>query len=193
MSRMRVMGTGLLAIAIAVGAVGCSKDDAKKTENDRGAISFADPPTGSEALGLCYAYKINRMKDVIGGGNMFKRLAPEAIGKKGDKVTGEACSWARSEPNGDALTLRIEVRNFKQDQAALDQQYQALRNSTVGATSVVDIGDDAFSSQSKQTSLLQVRDGQYLLTLSSRAAGDLKPLKLDTLKLLAASGLEQLP
>lgn len=193
MSRMRAMGAGLLVIAVAIGAAGCSKDDAKKTENDRGAISFADPPAGSEALGLCYAYKIAQMKDVIGGGNAFKRLPPEAIGKKGDPVTGEACSWARSETNGDALTLRIEVRNFGKDAAALDSQYQALRNGTVGATTVLGLGDDAFSSKSKQTSLVQVRDGKYLLTLSSRSAGGLDPLPIDTLKLLAASGLEQLP
>ena len=193
MSRMRVIGAALLVMAVAIGATGCSKDEKKEQGSDRGAISFSDPPTGSASLGLCYAYKISQIKELIGGGNMFKRLPPEAIGKKGDPVTGEACAWARSEPNGDALTLRIEVRNFKDDTAALDKQFTALRDGTLDAKSVPELGDAAFSSQSKQTSLLQVRSDGYLLTLSSRAAGSLKPVPMDTLELLAAAGLEQLP
>ena len=55
------------------------------------------------------------------------------------------------------------------------------------------MGDAAFSSVTDESSLLQVRSGQYLLTLSSRADGSLEPVSLDALKLLAASGLGNLP
>src|SRR4051812_34155914 len=108
MSRLRVLGVGVLIAAVVLGAAGCSKPKEKAKASDRGTISFADPPAGSEKLGLCYAYDIAHMKQLLGGGTAFKRLPPAAIGKQGDKVTGEACAWQRTEPNGDALNLRVE-------------------------------------------------------------------------------------
>ena len=92
-----------------------------------------------------------------------------------------------------ALALRIEVRNYRDDTATLEKQFTDLRDGTLDATVVPELGDVAFSSKSPTTSLLQIRSEGYLLTLSSRSDGKLKPIPLDTLKLLGASGLEQLP
>lgn len=193
MSRLRVAGLGVLVVAVVLSGAACSKKEKKETSSDRGTISFADPPAGSTSLGLCYAYDIAQMKTLIGGGHNFKRLPPEAIGAKGDPVTGESCAWERKDPNGDAQSLRIEVRNFKDDTAALEKQFTDLRDGTLDATVVPELGDVAFSSKSPNTSLLQIRSEGYLLTLASRSDGKLKPIPLDTLKLLGASGLEQLP
>lgn len=193
MSRLRILGVGVLVAAVVLGASACSKDEKKTESSDRAPISFVDPPAGSTDLGLCYAYDIEQMKELIGGEETFKRLAPSAIGNKGDKVRGEACGWQRTEPNGDGLSLRIEVRNFGKDTAALGSQFTALKDGTIAAKDVPNLGDAAFSSVSDETSLLQVQSGPYLLTLASRADGSLKPVSLDALKLLAASGLDQLP
>lgn len=183
----------MLIVAVVLGGTACSKEEKKKATSDRGTISFADPPAGSTKLGLCYAYDITQMKALIGGGRNFKRLPPAAIGSKGDPVTGEACAWERKDANGDALALRIEVRNYRDDTATLEKQFTDLRDGTLDATVVPELGDVAFSSKSPTTSLLQIRSEGYLLTLSSRSDGKLKPIPLDTLKLLGASGLEQLP
>ncbi len=192
MSRMRILGVGVLAAAVLFGAAACSKDDKKASESDRGTITFKDPPKGSTDIGLCYAYSVKQIKGLVGGEETFKRLAPEAIGAKGDKVHGEACSWERAEPNGDALNLRIEVRDYGKDDAALLTRYATLKEGTIGATDVEGLGEGAFSSESDQTSLLQVKAGSYLLTLSSRSEGGLEPVPLKALQLLAASGLERI-
>lgn len=191
MSRMRTLGLGVLAATVLFGAAACSKSDDTPEKNDRAPISFADPPKGSMDLGLCYAYNTDQIKDLIGGEETFKRLAPAAIGTEKDEVHGEACAWERTEPNGDAASLRIEIRDFSDDPAALLEQYAALKDGTIGATDVEGLGDGAFTSESKETSLLQVKSGPYLLTLSSRADGNLKPVDLAALQLLAASGLDK--
>ena len=192
MSRIRVLGVGVLAAAVLFGAAACSKDDKKQAESDRGTITFKDAPKGSTDIGLCYAYSLDQIKDLIGGKETFRRLPPEAIGAKGDKVRGEACSWQRTEPNGDALNLRIEVRDYGTDAAGLLEQYAKLKDGTISATEVEALGDGAFSSGSKESSLLQVKSGPYLLTLTSGAEGKLKPVSVDALKLLAASGLDRI-
>lgn len=192
MSRMRILGAGVLSVVVLFSAAACSKSDDKATKSDRPPISFADPPKGSTDIGLCYAYDVEQMKDLLGGEETFKRLPPAAIGNEDDKVRGEACAWQRTEPNGDALSLRIEVRNFGEDEATLLSQFAALKDGTIGATDVEGLGDGAFSSVTDETSLLQVKSGPYLLTLSSRSEGDLKPVDLAALQLLAASGLDQI-
>jgi len=189
---MRILGVGVLAAAVLFGAAACSKDDEKPTESDRGTITFKDPPKGATAIGICRAYGVAQIKDLIGGEETFKRLAPEAIGSKGDKVRGEACSWQRTEPNGDALNLRVEARDFGEDDAALLEQYATLKDGTISAKDVPGLGDGAFSSESDETSLLQVKAGQYLLTLTSRAEGKLDPVEVGALELLAASGLDSI-
>ena len=189
---MRILGAGVLAAAVLLGASACSDDDKKTTSSDRAPISFADPPKGSTDIGLCYAYDVDQIKELIGGEETFKRLPPAAIGSKGDKVRGEACSWQRTEPNGDALSLRIEVRDFGEDAAGLLTGFADLKEGTIGATDVEGLGDGAFSTESDETSLLQVKSGPYLLTLSSRAEGDLDPVELSALELLATSGLDQI-
>jgi hypothetical protein len=189
---MRMLGAGVLAAAVLLGGAACSKDEEKATESDRPPISFEDAPEGSTDIGICYAYDTEQIKDLIGGKETFKRLPPEAIGDEGDPITGEACAWQRTEPNGDARNLRIEIRDFGDDQATLLEQYADLKAGTIGATDVDGLGDPngAFSAETDETSLLQVKSGQYLLTLSSRAEGGLEPVDLAALELLAASGLE---
>jgi hypothetical protein len=190
---MRTLGTLLLAAALATAATACSNDDDEATSSDRGVITFEDPPAGSTDLGLCYAYDIAQMKELVGGEETFRRLAPEAIGTEGDAVTGEACAWERAEANGDSRTLRIEVRNYVADTASLAEQFATLEEGTLEAQPVEGLGDAAYSSTSEETSLLQVRSAGYMLTLASRATGSLDPIALDSLELLAAAGLEQLP
>ena len=193
MSRVRTLGGVLLIAVLAVGASACSDDDKKTESSDRPAISFADPPEGSTDLGLCYAYDIDQMKELIGGDETFKRLAPAAIGVEGDDVTGDACSWQRIEPNGDSLNLRIEARDYGEDTATLATQFAAMRDGDDIAEAVPDIGDEAYVSITDESSVMQVQDGQYLLTISSRAEGGLEPVNADALTLLAATGLAQLP
>jgi hypothetical protein len=192
MSRMRILGVAVLASVVLLGASACSSDEKKATKSDRPPISFAEPPEGSTDIGLCYAYDLEQIKDLIGGDETFKRLAPTAIGAEGDKVRGEACGWQRTEPNGDALSLRVEVRDFGEDEATLLSQYAALKEGTIDATDVEGIGQGAFSAVTDETSLLQIKSSPYLLTLSSRADGTLKPVPLKALELLGASGLEQI-
>jgi hypothetical protein len=192
MARMRELSVGLLVALLVVTAAACSDDD-EPTSSDRGTLSFTDPPAGATRLGLCRAYDTAQVKELLGGEETFKRLAPSAIGLEGDPVVGEACAWERIEPNGEVATLRIEVREFTADPAELGTQFEQLREGTLEAQPTDGVGEQAFTSVSDETSLLQVRSGGYLLTLASRATGSLDPVSIDALKLLAASGLEQLP
>ena len=57
----------------------------------------------------------------------------------------------------------------------------------------IGIGDEAFSAETADSTLLQVRSGAYLLTASSRSQGGLEPVGVDQLRFLAAEGLAQLP
>lgn len=187
-----MLGAGVLAAAVLVGAAGCSKDEKKQADSDRPPISFEDAPEGSADIGICYAYDVDQIKDLIGGEETFKRLPPEAIGEEGEPVTGEACAWQRTEPNGDSLNLRVEIRDYGDDQAALLEKFAGQKEGTPGATDVDGLGDPngAFAAETDDTSLLQVKSGQYLLTLSSRSEGKLEPVDLAALELLAASGLD---
>jgi hypothetical protein len=190
---MRTFGLGVLAATVLFGAAACSKsDDSSKKESDRGTISFADPPKGSMDIGICYAYNTDQIKDLIGGKETFKRLPPAAIGTEKDKVHGESCAWQRNEPNGDSVNLRVEIRDFGDDQATLLEQYDALKKGATEPTDVDGLGDRAFSAINDDTSLIEVHSGPYLLTLSSHAEGGLKPVDLAALQLLAASGLDRI-
>lgn len=192
MSRTRVLVAGMVAAVLVLGTAACSDDgDGEGSSNDRAPISFSDPPEGSTELGLCRQYEIGAIKDLLGGDESFKRLPPAAIGAPGDPVSGEVCAWERAEESGDVRTLTIEGRKYA-DPAALDAQFAALEEATLEAEPVAALGDDAFSSTSEETTLLQIRTGGYLLTLASRGTGELEPIDVDTLKLLSAAGLEQL-
>lgn len=196
MSRVRKLGLlVLLAVVVASAATGCSDDEggSDATSNDRPAISFSDAPEGSTDLGLCAAYELEQMKEIIGGDESFKRLPPAAIGNEGDAVTGEACAWERVEENGDLLTVRIEVRNFGEDTEGAAARYAELEADAVEPEPVADMGEGAFVTVTDDSSILQSVQGGYLLTLASRSAGTLEPLSTDTLKLLGTAGLERLP
>ncbi|MEZ5181802.1 MAG: hypothetical protein R2702_08015 [Acidimicrobiales bacterium] len=192
MSRVRKLGPiVLVAVAVVAGASACSKSDGGATESDRKVVTFGEAPEGSTDLGLCGAYDIEQMKGFIGGDESFKRLAPEAIGKEGDPVTGEACAWERVE-GGDSLSLRIEVRNYGDDATGAAARFDELEQEAVDPEPVSELGDRAFSSTSDGASVLQAVRGGYLLSLSSRSAGSLEPLPTDVLKLLGTAGLERL-
>jgi len=190
---MRTLGLGVLAATVLFGAAACSKsDDSSKKESDRGAISFADPPKGSMDIGICYAYNTEQIKELIGGKETFKQLPPAAIGTEKDKVQGESCAWQRTEPNGDSVNLRVEIRDFGEDKAALLEQYDAVKESATNVADVADLGDAAFSAENDDTTILDVQSGPYLLTLTSHSEGSLKPVDLAALQLLAASGLDRI-
>jgi hypothetical protein len=194
MSQVRNIGVWAVVAAMAIGVGACSSDgDDEATQNDRGSISFSDAPEGSTDLGLCYAYDIDQMKDILGGEETFKRLPPAAIGAEGDDITGEVCAWERVEPNGDSLALRIEVRDFGDDTEELARRFEELDLQTAGAEDFADIGEAAFLASTDDATLLQVRSEGYLLTLASRSAGSFDPLTPDQLKLLGTAGLDQLP
>lgn len=195
MSRVRKLGSVVFVAAVlATGAAGCSSSDGDAApSSDRGVISFDDAPEGSTDLGLCATYDIAQIKGIIGGDQSFKRLAPAAIGKEGDAVTGEACSWERVETNGDTSSLTIEVRDYGDDTAAATARFTELQQDAVDVEPVPGMGTAAFATATDDTAILQALDGGYLLTLSSRTAGNLEPLSTDTLKLLGTAGLERLP
>jgi hypothetical protein len=193
MARTRDLAAALLAVTLAVSAAACSDDDGGPAGSDRGAVSFSDAPAGATRLGLCRAYDTASIKELLGGEEAFKRLAPAAIGAEGDPVQGEACAWERVETNGEVASLRIEVREFSAGPDELSTQFEQLQEGTLAAEPADGVGEAAFTSVSDETSLLQIRSGGYLLTLASRATGSLDPVSIDALKLLAASGLEQLP
>ena len=56
-----------------------------------------------------------------------------------------------------------------------------------------DVGDEAFTSKSKDTSLVQIRKGKYLITASSRATGSLDPIPISKLVAVAGTSFNQLP
>ena len=181
------------ALSAAVVLVGCSDDGSDGASSDRGTLTFVDAPEGSTDLGLCDAYELEDVKALLGGEQSFKELAPSAIGAEGDPVTGEACGWDRTEENGDGLSLRIEVRDYGDDVDGLTEQFDDLRKVTADGEEQGDLGDEAFSAETADSTLLQVRSGAYLLTASSRSQGGLEPVGVDQLRFLAAEGLAQLP
>ncbi len=182
-----------LVVAIALGASACSKDDAEPKSSDRKTISFSDAPEGSEALGLCRTYDLDKIKAIIGGDEHFRRLAPAAIGQEGDAVTGEVCAWERNDLNGDSLSLHIEVRNYGEDQAGLLAAYEERLDQATDPETVPGLGDAAFRSGDDASTVMQIRSGQYLMSLSSAATGTLEPVSADTMTLLAGAGLDNLP
>ena len=184
---------GALAALVLMGAVACSSDGGDDASSDRGTLAFADAPPGSTDLGLCAAYDIDDVKALLGGDQSFKQAPPAAIGAEGDPVTGEVCAWERTEANGDSASLRIEVRDFGDDAEGLADQFEQLRKVTTDATLVDGLGTTAFAATTDEATLLQVQADPYLMTLASRAGGDLEPLELAQLRDLATVGLEQLP
>jgi hypothetical protein len=191
MSRVRALGI-LLVIAVVLAAAGCSSGNDDSSTTSRPALQFGDGPTKSTRLGVCAAFPIKDMKKILGGGGTFRVLPPTAIGKKGDAVTGETCSWQRGAQAKDFASLQIEARNYGTDTATLISNMDELQQKTVGATPQPGLGDAAFSSEGTASTLLQIRKAGYFLTFASRSEGKLHPVPLSTLKFLAAAGLAKL-
>ncbi len=193
MSRACITRSILAASLVLAVAAGCSSGNNAGSDTSKPAINFKVGDTGSKILPLCVAYPAKKMKKVVGGGSNFRILVPQAIGKKGDPVTGQTCSWQRTSPGSKTRTLQIEGRDFAKDSSALATQFDELKAKTASPEDVSGIGDAAFSAKSDQTDLLQVRNGPYLLTLSSRAEGGLKPITVSELKDLAKTAIDKLP
>jgi hypothetical protein len=189
---MRVLGLVVVVAAVFAGTAGCSSSEGRAVPTSRPPMSFGPAPKSAAKLGLCAAYPVGPMKKLVGGGNRFRALAPAAIGEKGDKVTGEACSWERIEPGGDQLSVRVEAVDYGTDTTGLAAKFDELKAGTIAAADLPGVGDAAFTSKSKETSLVQVRRGHYLITASSRATGKLDPITVPELTLLAGSSFEKL-
>lgn len=192
MSRARVFRSVLACSLVVAVAAGCSSGNDAASNTSKPAINFKVGETGSNTLPLCVAYPAKEMKKIVGGGSNFRILVPQAIGKKGDAITGQTCSWQRTGPANKARTLQIEGRDFGDDTAALGSQFGELKAKTASPDDVTGIGDAAFSAESDETNLLQVWSGPYLLTLSSRAEGGLKPISVDKLEDLAMTAIDKL-
>ena len=191
MSRFRTLSLVCLVGVVLVTAAGCSSDNKNTTATSKPAPVFGNLDPGVR-VGVCGAYTIPNMKKILGGGKYFRVLAPTAIGEKGDPVTGETCSWQRTNAKGgDLVTLQVEARNYGKDTAGLISQMSQLQTATNGATPVANLGEAAFSSVSATSTLLDVRKGGYFLTFSSRAEGKEPPVPLTTLQFLAGAALDK--
>lgn len=191
MSRARVIRS-ILAISLVLTIAGCSSGGDASSDTSKPAINFKVGESGAKTLPLCVAYPAKEMKKLVGGGSNFRIIVPQAIGKKGDPITGQTCSWQRIGPGKKARTLQVEGRDFE-DAAALGAQFDELKAKTANPQDVSGVGESAFSAESDETNLLQVRDGKYLLTLSSRAEGGLKPVTVNELEDLAKTAIDKLP
>lgn len=188
MSTVRSVGAVLLVSATVL-AASCSGGSDKSTETSRPAVRFQTPKTGAATMPLCVAFKPDKVKKVLGGGANFRVLPPEAIGQKGDPVTGQTCDWERRGPGNKSRSLQIEGRDYGSDQTGVTAAFDQARQATTGTQKITDLGDAAFSSSSGQAVLLQVVRGPILLSLSSRGDGGLDPLSLDELKALAMTAM----
>jgi hypothetical protein len=181
----------LLALSIVLAVAGCSSDSKSAATTTRPNLNFKAGLSKSNQLGVCSSYQVGRMKQIVGGGSGFRIQAPAPIGKKGDAVIGERCAWTRTGGGSDALILTIEARKWN-DLGGLTNDYTTLRSQTIGAADVPGIGDAAFTSSSKSSSLLQVRFGSYRLTYSSSTQGKLKPIPVADLEDLAKTAVAKL-
>lgn len=192
MSRVRNLGAAALVVGLlVVSASACSSgEDKTASTTSRPNMVFKTGLAKVNDLGVCRSYKVADMKAIVGGGTSFRILAPTAIGKKGDTVIGQTCSWEQR-PGGDkARSLTVEVRKWS-DPAGLQAGYDKLRKQTVGAKDMASLGDGAFSAVGPTTTLLQVRSGNYFMTFSSVGQGGLEPVPLDALENLARLGLRK--
>jgi len=183
----------LVLAALLAPLSGCSSSKHDATTPAHTPLSFGTVDPKASKLGICPTYSVVAVKKIVGGGHRFKADGPEAISERAGTVTGEACTWERNGPGTDSRVLRVEVRDFGSDPATITKAFKDLRDNTVGATAVTGFGDEAFRSVSADTSLLQVRKGHYLITASSRAAGSLHAIPLDTLKAVAGTAFGKLP
>lgn len=192
MSRVRTAATVLVAVAVLL-AAGCSSDKQQATTTSQPALVFnggSKTPTGINRI--CGAYAIKSIKKVVGGGKYFRILLPTPIGNKGDAVTGQSCSWERRSPGNKVRGLQVEARDYGSDTGSLVTQMTQLEAATKGAVAVPNLGDHAFSATTSSSTLLDVRQGKYFVTVSSHGEGGLDPLPVGTLQLLAASALAKL-
>ena len=193
MSPLRRVGLAALVATVVLAGAACGSDDDGGATSGRAPAVFADPPEGANSIGVCRSFDTATIKEQVGGGSNFRRLAPTAIGKAGDAVTGESCSWERQDPGGAFRTLTITVRNFGADAAALGDAFESRTSSLVDAEELPGLGDAAVTSASAEATEVFVNQGPYELQVASRAGEGLDPLPVETLVFLATAGLEVLP
>ena len=180
-------------VALGGALAGCSDDKQQASTTSRAPMSFGTTEPSSSPFKLCKVYPVAGVKKVVGGGNRFQVQPAESITESSGAVLGEACSWERRGPGKDSLLLRVEARDYATDLAGLASKFKELRANTVAATTLEGVGDEAFTSKSKDTSLVQIRKGKYLITASSRATGSLDPIPIPKLVAVAGTSFNQLP
>ena len=108
---------------------------------------------------------------MLGKSKLDPKIPSAIVGWNG--ITSPALRYELLKRKWD-LIIPDEVHNAKNFEAKRTQSlYGELQSGTLGAEAVNDLGDAAFASVTDETSLLQVRSGPYLLTLASRATGEL--------------------
>ncbi len=193
MSRIRILASAVAALAFVGALAGCSDDKQEASSTSRAPMSFGTMAPNASRFGLCKAYPIASVKKIVGGDHRFQANPSEPIDEQAGEVVGEACSWERRGPGKDSLLLRVEARDFGANQQLLEDTFKGLRTNTVSATRLDGVGDEAFTSKSKDTSLVQIRRGHYLITASSRATGSLDPIPIPKLVAVAGTSFTTLP
>ena len=193
MSPKRVIAVLAASAALVSLAAGCSKSDEKSAPpTTRAVLTMATTPPEATRLGVCTSFTTKQMQELLGSTKLGPSL-PEKIEENGGAVSGESCSWQRTNKDGATRSVRIEARDYGADQAALGARFDELKSATQGATDLPGIQDAAFSAESDETSVVQIRLRQYLLTATSRGTGKLEPLTPAELGVLLGTTFTKLP
>jgi len=181
------------SLALVSLASGCSSSDKKAAPpTTKVVLTMSTTPPEATRLGVCTSFTTKQMQDLLGSAKVGSSL-PAAISESGGAVSGESCSWQRTGKDGAARSVRIEARDYGADQAGLTSRFDELKSATQGATDMPGVQDAAFSAQSDETSVVQIRLRHYLLTATSRGTGGLDPLTPGQLGIVLGSTLTKLP
>jgi len=193
MSPKRTIAVLAASMALVSLASGCSSSDNKAAPpTTKVVLTMATTPPEATRLGVCTSFTTKQMQDLLGSAKVGPSL-PEKISESGGAVTGESCSWQRTAEGGASRSVRIEARDYGADQAGLTSRFDELKSATQGATDMPGIQDAAFSAESDETSVVQIRLHQYLLTATSRGTGNLDPLSPAQLGILLGTTFTKLP
>lgn len=191
-SSVRRVAAVAAGVLLAVGLGACSSDGDKAASSTTAVLSFEPVPSEATRLGVCTSITIDQMTGLLGD-DVVASL-PSSITEGGGAVTGESCSWdAKGEGSGASRSVHVEARDFADDTDWLAQRYEDLRAGTTGATDLPGVGDAAFSAETDDTTVVQIRTGHYLLTASSRGAGGEAPVTAGELGMVLAATMSKLP